>query len=270
MTDLLSKERLEKIAAWRETYGADSNVMIPAAEAEELARRELQRREAAEKPVAEICDVYELRYIGSGPISKLPVKVGAKLYLEPPLTSAERERLAELERVVAGLPQEAIDGGWTAKGISDHAKSLEARLAAYDRAAKEPAGWQARRAGSWFTVKQEDVWYYSDDDNTEIRKIFTAPPLPVVPDEITQETATIIAWGLPTTNIGTIFKAGYDRCRAAMLQVGTDMDGGTIKPTRYMNRYTGQCYTIEQQPGADTDTDVYVPLYERQPAKNTD
>lgn len=38
-------------------------------------------------------------------------------------------------------------------------------------------------------------------------------------------------------------------------------------PTRYMNRFTGMCFTLEQQPGADTDTDVYVPLYERQPGK---
>lgn len=39
---------------------------------------------------------------------------------------------------------------------------------------------------------------------------------PVVPEEITIETATIIAYGLPTTNIGAIFKAGHDACRAAM------------------------------------------------------
>ncbi|MFV0830943.1 DUF551 domain-containing protein [Klebsiella quasipneumoniae] len=45
-----------------------------------------------------------------------------------------------------------------------------------------------------------------------------AQPAPVVPEEITIETATIIAYGLPTTNIGAIFKAGHDACRAAMLQ----------------------------------------------------
>lgn len=38
-----------------------------------------------------------------------------------------------------------------------------------------------------------------------------------VPEEIPIETATIIAYGLPTTNIGKIFKAGHDTCRAAML-----------------------------------------------------
>ena len=35
------RERLEKIKSWRETYGAGSNVMLPAEEAEELARMAL-------------------------------------------------------------------------------------------------------------------------------------------------------------------------------------------------------------------------------------
>ncbi|MGX4834137.1 hypothetical protein ACUYGF_06870 [Klebsiella pneumoniae] len=34
----ITRERLEKIKSWRDTYGAGSNVMLPAEEAEELAR----------------------------------------------------------------------------------------------------------------------------------------------------------------------------------------------------------------------------------------
>lgn len=34
----ITRERLEKNKSWRETYGAGSNVMLPAEEAEELAR----------------------------------------------------------------------------------------------------------------------------------------------------------------------------------------------------------------------------------------
>ncbi|HEE0788231.1 TPA: DUF551 domain-containing protein [Klebsiella pneumoniae] len=37
MTSKLTRERLEKIKSWRETYGAGSNVMLPAEEAEDLA-----------------------------------------------------------------------------------------------------------------------------------------------------------------------------------------------------------------------------------------
>ncbi|EAX7497316.1 hypothetical protein BM486_22200, partial [Salmonella enterica] len=40
------KERLLKIQHWRETYGAGSNVMLPAEEAEELARIALASLEA--------------------------------------------------------------------------------------------------------------------------------------------------------------------------------------------------------------------------------
>lgn len=38
------------------------------------------------------------------------------------------------------------------------------------------------------------------------------------------------------------------------------------EPVRYMNRFTGACYTLAQQPDAATDTAVYVPLYAEPPA----
>ncbi|SWT22648.1 Uncharacterised protein [Klebsiella pneumoniae] len=52
MTDItkLARERLEKIKSWRETYGAGSNVMLPAEEAEELARIALAAMDS--EPVA--------------------------------------------------------------------------------------------------------------------------------------------------------------------------------------------------------------------------
>ncbi|WP_174877212.1 hypothetical protein [Pectobacterium polaris] len=37
--NILTNERLNKIASWRETYGTNTNVMIPAKEAEELVQR---------------------------------------------------------------------------------------------------------------------------------------------------------------------------------------------------------------------------------------
>ncbi|WP_407284645.1 DUF551 domain-containing protein [Raoultella ornithinolytica] len=46
----LTRERLEKIKSWRETYGAGSNVMLPAEEAEELARMILAAMDS--EPVA--------------------------------------------------------------------------------------------------------------------------------------------------------------------------------------------------------------------------
>ncbi|MBW5963282.1 hypothetical protein CFM97_23540 [Klebsiella michiganensis] len=46
----LNRERLEKIKSWRDTYGAGSNVMLPAEEAEELARIALATMDS--EPVA--------------------------------------------------------------------------------------------------------------------------------------------------------------------------------------------------------------------------
>lgn len=54
----LKRERLEKIKSWRETYGAGSNVMLPAEEAEELARMALAAMDS--EPVA-WTDEQELR-----------------------------------------------------------------------------------------------------------------------------------------------------------------------------------------------------------------
>lgn len=42
---------------------------------------------------------------------------------------AQAEEIAEYKRILSGLPQETIDGGWTAAGMSDYAKSLEDRMA---------------------------------------------------------------------------------------------------------------------------------------------
>lgn len=48
----LTRERLAKIKSWRETYGAGSNVILPAEEAEELARMMLAAMDS--EPVAYI------------------------------------------------------------------------------------------------------------------------------------------------------------------------------------------------------------------------
>ena len=50
----ITRERLAKIKSWRETYGAGSNVMLPAEEAEELARMALAAMNS--EPVAYMYD----------------------------------------------------------------------------------------------------------------------------------------------------------------------------------------------------------------------
>ena len=50
----LTTDRLETIATWREKYGNGANVMIPAEEAELMARQLLAYEQAADRPVGEI------------------------------------------------------------------------------------------------------------------------------------------------------------------------------------------------------------------------
>ncbi|ENL5642410.1 hypothetical protein AB5J17_004834 [Escherichia coli] len=50
----ITKERLLTIKQWRETYGPGSNVVLPAEEAEELARIALASLEA--EPIGEVSE----------------------------------------------------------------------------------------------------------------------------------------------------------------------------------------------------------------------
>lgn len=70
---------------------------------------------------------------------------------------AEVERLRQLERICEGLPQDAIDGGWTVQGIRGYAKRLEDQLkAALARAQHSvPEGWMLVECGIW-TQEQVD------------------------------------------------------------------------------------------------------------------
>ncbi|EBD5463586.1 hypothetical protein FZT20_10970 [Salmonella enterica] len=38
------------------------------------------------------------------------------------------------------------------------------------------------------------------------------------------------------------------------------------EPIGYMNRFTGRVFSLDEQPGADTDTAVYLPVYTAPPA----
>lgn len=92
----ITKERLLKIQHWRETYGADSNVMLPAEEAAELARIALASLEVA--PVGEVSEKRRglvmdgtvdlggkstYRIIkGEKAMKRLPL--GTKFYIAPP------------------------------------------------------------------------------------------------------------------------------------------------------------------------------------------
>lgn len=91
----ITKERLLKTQHWRETYGADSNVMLPAEEAEELARIALASLEAEPIGAFHIADQQvsgTTDYIKDG---EWPIDNGViEVYAAPPASVVPDERAA--------------------------------------------------------------------------------------------------------------------------------------------------------------------------------
>jgi hypothetical protein len=71
---------------------------------------------------------------------------------------AANARIAEFERILDGLPQDAIDGGWTARGISAYAKQLEARVAELNAIINTPHADDFWRAASIEAEHQRQRW----------------------------------------------------------------------------------------------------------------
>ncbi|EGC8026085.1 DUF550 domain-containing protein [Salmonella enterica] len=182
----ITKERLLKIQSWRETYGAGSNVMLPAEEAEELARialasleREQIRREHAEWSDAAFGDV--------GPIG--PLKHLSKEALEAAAEPDDLSEWADMQFLLWDAQRRA--------SISDEqiTQAMVEKLA----------------------VNKQREWPEPKDG--EPRLHIKEQPAPVVPAEMPKGLAGQIV-SLLAHNIGDKFLAQkiWYACRAAMLQ----------------------------------------------------
>ncbi|MBM2943838.1 hypothetical protein JRC15_13435 [Escherichia coli] len=104
----ITKERLLTIKQWRETYGPGSNVVLPAEEAEELARIVLASLEA--EPVAWMCDDEDGReYNGHNEFSY--GRRGIPLYAVPPAPNGLVKAVAFYEQVKRENPP-VETGAW--------------------------------------------------------------------------------------------------------------------------------------------------------------
>ncbi|MDT3612014.1 hypothetical protein ROM10_18390 [Cronobacter sakazakii] len=64
-----------------------------------------------------------------------------------------------LREILDGVPQEAIDGGWTARGLSDYAKQLETELAALRERAEPVAGNAAEFSDAYQGAREDlQIW----------------------------------------------------------------------------------------------------------------
>ncbi len=63
-----------------------------------------------------------------------------------------------------------------------------------------------------------------------------------------------------------IIETDHVQCGEASALARIALASLEAEPVGYMNRFTGRVFTLEEQPGADTDAQVYVPLYTAPPA----
>ncbi|HBV8938456.1 TPA: hypothetical protein ACNIF4_004896 [Klebsiella pneumoniae] len=209
----ITRERLAKIKSWRETYGAGSNVMLPAEEAEELACLALAAMDS--KPVFFI-EVEGDDWINAGRIEGknrqdlglLPDGINY-LYAAPqPPTDAEREELQELRRSYLALRGENEDlQAQLYEAENRDAAELQERL----KADSEPmAEVLSNRPGNGTSIVDRAL-----PVGTQLYR--HAQPVPVVPPEQNWEE---LCRQHPDMSIGDaiIRAAWWNHCRAAMLQ----------------------------------------------------
>lgn len=118
INERVSPERLNTIKSWRETYGQDANVMIPASEAESIIS-ELQQYRAAAEPVTV---VLSSRAGNDTSTIDKALPEGFKLYAGPQVTSAHPAK----NLVLAGWQFKSVNGDWLGL-IGEHGKNQAVR-----------------------------------------------------------------------------------------------------------------------------------------------
>lgn len=121
MTSKLTRERLAKIKSWRETYGAGSNVMLPAEEAEELARIALAAMDS--EPVGEFYEDGPLNWYQISDGDRVPAHRRIPLYrhaqpvtvvpddVRQALSKMDDEIIAELDAEESACRAAMLNGG---------------------------------------------------------------------------------------------------------------------------------------------------------------
>lgn len=162
----LNRERLEKIKSWRETYGAESNVMLPAEEAEELARMALDAMDG--EPVV-FTDERNLHHIAMGRETSL-------------IWGKQNQEAGDIPLYRHAQPAPVIT--FYRDGIEAAAKWIDQQREAYD----SEHGWSDPDTGTFEfgTDSQRDYSSTLEELAEGIRALHPnagMQPEPVVPDE---------------------------------------------------------------------------------------
>ncbi|WP_254867161.1 DUF550 domain-containing protein [Salmonella enterica] len=248
----ITRERLLKIQHWRETYGADSNVMLPAEEAEELARIALASLNAT--PIYQVQygqqwrdvskEVYgdhrdhgsSTRIVYAEPVSqpyKLPEEKGASLQLR----NLIRKRHAEWSDSTFGnvgpvgplkhLSKEALEAAAEPGDLSEWA-DMQFLLWDAQRRAGISDGEITAAMEEKLKVNMARQWPEPKDG--EPRLHIKEQPVPVAPEECPAE--------LPYAQVKAAADL-YALCRQSGEVVTYTPD--PEKATIWLNNYSGTC-----------------------------
>ncbi|EBD9169140.1 DUF550 domain-containing protein [Salmonella enterica] len=205
----ITKERLLKIQHWRETYGAGSNVILPAEEAEELARIALASLEA--EPVSQPY--------------KLPEEKGASLQLR----NLIRKRHAEWSDSTFGnvgpvgplkhLSKEALEAAAEPGDLSEWA-DMQFLLWDAQRRAGISDGEITAAMEEKLAVNKKREWPEPKDG--EPRLHIKEQPAPVAPEKMNFSTACNFVQinGMAKEDRATLAMRAWNACRTAMLNRG--------------------------------------------------
>ncbi|HFE2842703.1 MULTISPECIES: hypothetical protein [Klebsiella pneumoniae complex] len=232
MTSKLTRERLEKIKSWRETYGAGSNVMLPAEEAEELARIALAAMDS--EPVAWTWHYREQWHVTNDKCRAEFVATDGDVAVLP------------LYRHAQSAPEKYNIGDATMRHIFTPTgmTNVSDMQAVFDRVEAVLVGME-QPVPVVPVVPVTDAMAYAfhhaltdsplgDDDLEDIKaglraalvNGFNSQPAPVVPEEITSASAPEVfeiaaeAERLGLRGTYAPYAVGWNACRAAMLNGG--------------------------------------------------
>jgi len=261
MTAQLSRERLEKIASWREKFGADHNVMLPAEEAEAMARMLLAGMDS--KPVGEVVlgdyddcgdypDAKVVCIAAQGQADWNNFRNGTKLYIAPPAQQPE------LTVWYGSMPESNGKTNWTAilhrKGEGRCFDGFTIDRSEYPGRVRYAADRVRYLIGE--LPERPHLLDYDGDEHSG----YAAPPAPVAVPDVAALRIIFEKWfaadcafdGSPsaTEEDNLAWKEGYwhvwKACRAAMLKAGPVT--GWIKCSERMPEEGGRywCYVEEQ------------------------
>ncbi|WP_208692989.1 hypothetical protein [Klebsiella quasipneumoniae] len=225
----ITRERLEKIKSWRETYGAGSNVMLPAEEAEELARIALAAMDS--EPVAWTWHYREQWHVTNdkcraefvatdGDVAVLPLYRHAQ-------SAPEKYNIGDATMRHIFTPT-GMTNGSDMQAVFDR---VEAVLVGMEQPVPVVPVTDAMAYAFHHALTDSPL---GDDDVEDIKaglraalvNGFNSQPAPVVPEEITSASAPEVfeiaaeAERLGLRGTYAPYAVGWNACRAAMLNGG--------------------------------------------------